>query len=364
MKTGIQPPLLLKENYPGKKLKFAKLNQREIIAEQLIEATPDFIMLFNLVKNKIEYINRQAYKGDEERYKESLQIDYSQILDRAHPDDRKAVHNFIEQFRTAQDDNIKTLQYRVVNKSHTIWYNARGKVFKRNKEGKPTHYISIIQDITKLIELKEAKEELLQIKIAQNKEIMIAQEIERKRIAESLHNDLGQLLYVAKLKVQNNQKDEAEKLLSSAIAKVRTISFELMPVILKDYGLNTALQNLIEKRIKPENIKITYKNELPHFRFREELEITVFRIIQELFNNMVKYSKATESILLITYRKQEISIELQDNGIGFSCEKALRKSKGFGLISIKNKVELFNGTFNITSEKDKGTNIKVHIPLS
>ncbi|RYZ30071.1 MAG: PAS domain S-box protein, partial [Chitinophagaceae bacterium] len=88
------------------------------------------------------------YKGDAVRYEETLHISYEQLLQRAHPDDRESLHQFIEHFKSAADNDIYELDYRVVKGSETTWYRSRGKVFKRDEKGMPTHYISVVQDIT------------------------------------------------------------------------------------------------------------------------------------------------------------------------------------------------------------------------
>jgi len=133
------------------------LLESKLFIEQVMNATLDFIIVFNFTTNKFDYVNRSGYKGDEERYHETLQINYEQIIARAHPDDREPLHRFIEQLRRAEDNEIRTIEYRVIREQEVIWYRSRGKVFKRDGQGHPTHYISIVQDIT---EHKQAAEEV------------------------------------------------------------------------------------------------------------------------------------------------------------------------------------------------------------
>ncbi|MFD2245035.1 PAS domain-containing sensor histidine kinase [Pontibacter ruber] len=135
-----------------------ELKESKLFVDQVMEATPDFIMVFNLETNTVEYVNRRAYLDNEARYNETLQIDYEHLLDRAHPDDRKALDSFIQRFRTAADNAIHSLDYRVLNGDNVVWYRATGKVFKRNHKGVATKYISVVQDIT---ERRKAEQELV-----------------------------------------------------------------------------------------------------------------------------------------------------------------------------------------------------------
>jgi PAS domain S-box-containing protein len=139
------------------------LKESRLFIEQVVDATPGFIMVFNLVTNKLDYVNRSGYRDDESRYHETLRIEYDQILSRAHPDDRQSLHQFIEWFRTAKDNEIHSLDYRVIKGKEVIWNRSRGKVFKRDEQNRPTHYISIIQDISRE---KEAAAEILRLKDA------------------------------------------------------------------------------------------------------------------------------------------------------------------------------------------------------
>lgn len=165
-----------------------ELKESRLFIEQVVDATPGFIMVFNLMNNKIDYVNRSGYRDDESRYHETLLIDYDQILLRAHPDDRQPLHDFIERFRTAADSEIHSLDYRVVKGERVTWYRSRGKVFKRNDHNRPTHYISIIQDITKE---KEAEEEILRLKDA------VAQKATDKYL--SLFNAIDEGFYQAEV---------------------------------------------------------------------------------------------------------------------------------------------------------------------
>ena len=126
-----------------------ELQESKQFIEEVMNATPDFIMVFDFTQNRITYVNRQAYKEDEARYQETLRISYKQLLARAHPDDREALHQFIQSFKTLPDQEVRTLDFREIRDDKLVWFRSRGKVFKRDANGAVLQYISVVQDISK-----------------------------------------------------------------------------------------------------------------------------------------------------------------------------------------------------------------------
>jgi PAS domain S-box-containing protein len=213
---------------------------------------------------------------------------------------------------------------------------------------------------------KKTQERHTMVMVKQQKDqaraVLVAQEEERKRIAEALHNELGQLLYITKLKVADNSREESVKLLEAAIDQVRTISFELMPGILRDFGLETALKDLARKKLAELEIRYSLQIEGLRKRPSSALEMAIFRMIQELLNNVVKHAKASHVNIEVANAGRNIVIKVEDNGIGFT-RQASSRNKGFGLGSIENRIELLNGTFEITSAPGGGTKVFISVPV-
>jgi PAS domain S-box-containing protein len=136
-----------------------EMQESKLFTEQIIEATPDFIMVFDFKVNRISYVNKNAYNGDDERYYETFRISYEQILGRAHPEDREALHQFIQGFKALPDQEIRTHYFRELRGDKVLWFQSRGKVFKRDEQGNVTHYISIVRDVTQEKELDSELEE-------------------------------------------------------------------------------------------------------------------------------------------------------------------------------------------------------------
>lgn len=136
-----------------------ELREYKQLTEQILAATPDFVMVFSLENNTLEFVSRSPYKEDETRYREPLGIPYDRLMALAHPDDRANLDRFIQGFRQATDDEVHTCEYRVVKEAEVIWYRSRGKVFKRDAEGVVTHYISVVSDFTEEMELRRHLQE-------------------------------------------------------------------------------------------------------------------------------------------------------------------------------------------------------------
>lgn len=351
-----------------------ELRENTIFIEQIMDATPDFIMLFNLQTNKVDFVNRSAYLGNETRIHETLDLDYAKILERAHPQDRRPLNRYIDRFRTAADGEIYSLEYRVLQEDKTTWYRTRGKVFKRDAAGKPTHYISVVQDISAL---KQLEAENNRMRLDQQKALLLAilqaQEEERRRISEALHNGVGQQLYAAKIHLdllhgQRMDPDpkaaaalaQVDHILKQAINQTRSLSHELTPAVLGQFGLEAAFHDignsLSNKSLKIRCVVANLPKDLD-----KNLQIVLYRIAQELANNILKHAKATSASLLLRNEDDTLILTAEDNGVGFDPDKL--PAKGIGLSSIQDRVKLLNGSCSLSSSPGQGTSVEVRLPL-
>jgi PAS domain S-box-containing protein len=180
----------------------------------------------------------------------------------------------------------------------------------------------ILRDVT---ERERLAEEATQLRLRQQQEVLAAilstQETERKRIAEALHNGLGQLLYATKLSLDRPSENPANtrdslRLLEEAIRTTRTISFELTPGILEDFGLRTALEALV-KRIAPARLPVHLHLRNLDQRLPALVEIAVYRTVQELLNNVMKHAQATEVEVHVVHEASRLYVSVEDNGRGF-----------------------------------------------
>ena len=146
------------------------------------------------------------------------------------------------------------------------------------------------------------------------------------------------------------------------MTEVRTLSHQIMPNMLVKNSLSNALRELIDKSNSPKlhiNLTIDGLQE----DLAENVQIVMFRIIQECINNTIKHANASEIDIAVKQDSNEISASFRDNGRGFDPTLYQSKSEGMGLENIKSRIEFLKGYFQLDSEKSKGTSITVKIPI-
>lgn len=206
--------------------------------------------------------------------------------------------------------------------------------------------------------------------------IVTTQDVERKRIAQDIHDSLGSILSAAKLKLSSLAEtkkiftpDQLDKyqgsldLLDEASTELRNISHNIMPATLSKLGLQAALQNLIDKLTAHSKTQIQFTAHGFEKRMAEATEISIYRIILELLNNIVKHADAAKVTIQLIKYPAYINLMLEDDGKGFDYNKAFDEKKGIGLGNIQSRVEYLNGSMDIDSVQGKGTTVIIEIPL-
>lgn len=203
------------------------------------------------------------------------------------------------------------------------------------------------------------------------------QEEERKRLARELHDGIGQMLTGLKLDSEQlktlpfiNEKqrksfEEHQKLIDETIEATRTVSFNLMPSVLTDFGLPSAIRLLVERTAKGAGFQSSFNDFTDNIDIPNKIENNLYRITQEALNNIIKHAKARKVTINLANEKHKfISLSIIDDGKGFD-QKKVRKTKftGNGLGNLQTRVRLLNGTIKIESELNKGTSIFVKIPV-
>ncbi len=232
--------------------------------------------------------------------------------------------------------------------------------------------IGAVRDVTNRIKAEETIRDL-------SFSLLTAQEMERKRIASDLHDDLGQTLAYLKIRIQNLQKSlpqyrvnlhrECENTLeytNQLIEKVRKISHGLTPIFLDDLGLTASLHSLVDEFSGYASIKIEKQIANIDRLFSPEVEITIYRIIQEIMNNIWKHAETNFVKVEITKVTDKVSFKIEDCGRGFDFEKLelfTSDKKGLGLASVNERVRMLGGCFDIQSRLHKGTNVAFWIPF-
>lgn len=203
-----------------------------------------------------------------------------------------------------------------------------------------------------------------------------SEEMERHRIAETLHDEVGAILSSAKLHLlgiksdlldEKDQKlhEKGRELLNDVIQKVRGISHNLHSNILKEFGLNEAIRHFIKKITQGTIIHASTALDDNYKTLNADDDISMYRIVQELINNILKYANASEFLISSVLDGKELNLVVFHNGEGLSQEQfeELRYQKdGLGLKNIQNRIILLKGTIHFTSG-DEGYRINIHVPV-
>lgn len=360
------------EQYLGHQIMIDDFELESTVFSKIADAVPDMLYVTDIQQMRKVYSNARIHQLFRMGRKEISEMGMKFFEKIIHPADQHQYFESIQHLRFAKDNEVHELQYRIIDYEGKIhWLATKRKVLKRDQFGNPLHVIGISQDITQQIELNIERERLLEeqakLKAAQQrrlfKAIISAQEEERRNIAENLHNEVGQLLFAAQLKLSQTDK-ETRALLNAAIKKVRQISFELTPVLLSDMGLEVALRDMLERKLEPNQISFNLSFNIKGHRLNINMEVVIFRIVQELLNNTIKYANATHVNVLVLQKDEELYVSQTDNGKGMDTKVLSDLKEGFGLKSIVNRLRLLNGVIEVFSQPQKGTKVLMNIPLN
>lgn len=232
---------------------------------------------------------------------------------------------------------------------------------------------NIIHNQSEQINTQKIKELENNMQLQSMQSLIDGQESERERIAQELHDSLGGLLSTIKLrfdKLVHDQKimekedfTKLHNLIDAACGEVRSISNDLKPGSLEKLGLLEAIKDLLNRYKLEQGPEIIFQ----YFGFNypgtidSNVALNIYRVIQELVNNAIKHAKCKEIFVQISKSINEMTITVEDDGIGFDAETV---KKGMGLENIRSRVNYLRGEFNIESSDNQGTLFLVLIPLS
>jgi len=271
-------------------------------------------------------------------------------------------------WRTGQPERVPDNNY----KDNRLELYVDNKVFKL-----PTGEIVVVfDDITNRkeadLKLKKSYEQIKNL----SRHVETIREEDRKQIARDLHDDLGQMLTAIKMDVswirnklpQDERKGIKKRIKSTiditdqAIRGVSRLSSELRPGVLDDLGLMEALNAYFGDYEKRVGIKIRTNIPEKDPNFHPDQVISVYRIIQEALTNVARHANATEADLTMKEKNSNLEIRIHDNGGGISKDKA-QSPESFGILSMKERVIGWGGTFEIRGVKNRGTTINIMMPV-
>lgn len=277
---------------------------------------------------------------------------------------------FVEEFKKTGQDTIMQGVWKHLRKDGeemTMEIYSQKIFFKER-----TAVLALANNIDEKVRLESKLEEEREAKQKEITEAVIrVQEKERYEISRELHDNVNQQLTVAMMYIATAEKgtNNAEALLKqsssfiyNAIEEIRKLSKALVTPLIKDFGLCKAIEGLLED--------IQLANNSLHFDFfcenfyeediHYEFKLSIYRIVQEQMNNILKHAKAKEVVIEL-YRDEVIRLSVNDNGVGFDTKK---KRKGIGIHNIQTRVGLYGGQINIHSEPGKGCQLRIEFPIT
>lgn len=227
----------------------------------------------------------------------------------------------------------------------------------------------------RMLEHQEHLRELQQLRQKQMLEAALdAQEAERRRVARDLHDEVGGMLALVRLNIGQVERKCADnpsaaetahrskELLDEAIQSVRRISHDLLPVVLDKMGLVQAINSLAHSVPPDSGLEVKFNHNLGNFRLETRQELLLFRILQELVNNTLKYAEATTITIDLHREGEELSLRYADNGKGFDYSNTLGKEKegaGLGLKNLENRADLLNASLHFFSAPNSGVKAEI-----
>jgi PAS domain S-box-containing protein len=203
----------------------------------------------------------------------------------------------------------------------------------------------------------------------------VAEERERRRIAVDLHDQIGQSLALARMKLDSTREgipstsrrvlEEAAELLSQSIVHVRTLTFDLSPPILYDLGLREALSWLVEDIETRWGITVRLDADPGPVPLEDAAAALVFRAVRELLMNVFKHARSRAASIALSRSDDHVQIDVQDQGVGFDVEDttARQSGRGFGLFSVREQIGRLGGQVEIASAPGRGTSVVLRVPL-
>lgn len=242
----------------------------------------------------------------------------------------------------------------------SLWMRNRSRIRKQEQ----------ILNEQKLKQLENEKQLLA------SRAVLQGQDEERSRLAKDLHDGLGGILSSVKYSFLNMKTsfilqeehalafEKSMNLLDTSLAELRRVSHNMMPESLAKLGLEAALKDYIQTISENSDVKFTYQSfGLDEIILENIYKTTIFRVIQELTTNIIRHAKASEALVQVMVKNNQISITIEDNGVGFD-EKQVNLSKSMGIQNLYNRIQYLKGTIDLQTKPNDGCSYYIEIPLN
>lgn len=279
--------------------------------------------------------------------------------------------------RRVSEDGVTTYEITGRRKDgSTFLIEVTGKLM--NYQGRQVRGVAIM-DITKRNEVENALRESEKMLRFLSTRLFEVLEEERSRLSKELHDQLGHDLVLMKTwlrsvgkQLQENQQElkrectETIESIDRIIENVRRLSRDLMPSILEDLGLVASIQWIVENFSKQHHMPVHLELENIDHLFPRDVQIALYRIIQETLTNIAKHAAATEVWVTVSKQEEDVVFSVKDNGKGFEVNKVMERkfdTRGLGLTAMNERMNILGGHFNVFSRTGDGTEINFKIPI-
>jgi len=302
------------------------------------------------------------------------------VLDLVHPDSRPMVEERIRQLSQGATFQPSLRQKLVKLDGTEVNVESAGVPFAF--KGQPAIQV-IFRDVTEITRAEEEKNRLFrEVEAARDelrslsRRLVQVQELERRRIARELHDEIGQELTALRLNIEQGAAAageaahascrEAQARVNKLLGLVRELSLDLRPTMLDDLGLLPALIWQFDRYAALSQIKVQFKHlGLEGRRFSPEIETAAYRIVQEAMTNVLRHSRAKDVNITvwISDQNQTLAIQIADDGAGFDVEASFQAGKSSGLSGMRERAALLGGRFMVQSVPGEGTTVTAELPL-
>lgn len=289
--------------------------------------------------------------------------------------DRERIAQRIKQF---ERDGHFDDEFRIVRPDASVrWVRGRA-VALQNESGDVYRIVGVAQDITERKQTEDALTQTTAQMQTLSRRLLEAQEIERRRIAQELHDELGQSLTAVKIILQTVQRlakagpleswlEEGINIVNNTVQQVRDLSLDLRPSMLDDLGLVAALRWYVDRMAQRAGFVIRFVADAVEKRLPPGIETACFRIAQEALTNVARHAQAQKVTVKMSLRQGQLHIMIKDDGIGFDVKAAQQRAaqgQSLGLIGMQERALLVGGRIEIESTPHSGTTVRVKLPVS
>jgi PAS domain S-box-containing protein len=297
---------------------------------------------------------------------QAKQLTRQKLLTRVHPDDRALFVGSVDQ--VSPENPTTHISYRMLRPDGSVvWLERNARAFF-DEQGKLLRMIGMVADIT---QRKLAEEALAGV----GRRLIEAQEQERTRIARELHDDFSQRLALLAVELEELHQNPPilseiprrmgvlQRQVSEIATDIQTLSHELHSSRLEYLGIAVAMRGFCREFSERQDVEIDFRSHDLPSSLSPDISLCLFRVLQEALHNSAKHSGVRRVEARLWGEPDEIHLTVSDSGAGFDSEAA-KEGRGLGLISMKERLNLVNGSLSIDSQPKCGTTIHARVPLS